>query len=100
MAIRPRVIQLGKDLAEKYPSYKNFLRGITSEHTKSEYINCLKNFMLYHKLEDYDAVAKLSPEEIDKLITDYLDSLVAREVKATTQRSNLVGRDRDWATAL
>ena len=94
MAVRPRSLLLGDKLSEKYDSYKNFLRGITSEHTKSEYIHCLKNFMLFHKLEDYDAVAKLGPEQIDRLITDYLDYLLKRGVKATTQRSNLVGIER------
>ncbi len=94
MAIRPRVLLYGEQMAIKYISYKNFLRGITSKHTKSEYINCLRNFMLHHNREDYDALTKLTPKEIDDLITVYLDSLVKREVKATTQRSNLVGIER------
>ena len=94
MAIRPRVLLLAEDLSTKYKSYKNFLRGINSDHTKSEYVNSLRNFMSLHKLEDYDELAKLEPKEIDNLITDYIDYLVSREVKATTQRNMLVGIER------
>lgn len=94
MAIRPKVLLLSVELSKQYKSYKNFLRGITSQHTKSEYVNCLRNFMLFHKLEDYDKLSKLSPSEIDNLITDYIDHLVSREVKSTTQRNNLVGIER------
>ena len=94
MAIRPRILLHGKQMAEKYDSYKNFIRGITSEHTKSEYINGLRNFMLYHKLENYDELAKFEAKQIDKLITDYIDYLISREVKVTTQRNMLVAIER------
>ena len=94
MAIRPRVLLFGAEQAGKFDSYKNFLRGMNSTHTKSEYINCLRNFMIFHKLENYDQLAKFPTASIDKLITDYLDYLIERGVKATTQRNNLVGIER------
>lgn len=94
MAIRPQVLLYAKEMVEKSVSYKNFLRGIDSQHTKSEYINCLRNFMLFHKLEDYDKLAKNDANTIDTLLTGYLDYLIERGVKATTQRSNLVGIER------
>lgn len=94
MASRPRVLLFGAEQGKKFPSYKNFLRGINSDHTRSEYINCLRNFMLFHKLENYDELAKFPTANIDKLITDYLDYIIERGVKATTQRNNLVGIER------
>ncbi|MGI9229920.1 MAG: hypothetical protein ACR2P9_08690 [Gammaproteobacteria bacterium] len=94
MAIRPRVLLHGETMAKKYVSYKNFLRGITSKHTQSEYINALRNFMAFHKLENYDEVSKFDAVRIDKLITDYIDYLITREVKVTTQRNMLVAIER------
>lgn len=94
MASRPRVLLFGVEQAKKFDTYKNFLRGINSDHTKSEYINCLRNFMLFHKLENYNELAKFPTSTIDKLITDYLDHIIERGVKATTQRNNLVGIER------
>lgn len=94
MAERPQMLAFGNEMAEQYPTYKNFLRGITSNHTISEYVNNLRKFMELHKLENYDEVAKLGPKEIDNLITAYLDVIIARGVKVCTQRNMLVGVER------
>ena len=88
------MLRYAEEKAKEFTSFKNFLRGITSNHTKSEYTNNLRKFMEFHNLENYDLVAKFNTEKIDKLIIGYLDMLIEREVKVTTQRSNLVGIER------
>ena len=94
MVIRDNLLKQGIELSKKYPSYKNFLRGITSDHTKSDYIYSLTKFMILHNLTDYGELAKLGPKEVDVLIIDFLDHLVEHKIKASTQRGNLVGIER------
>ncbi len=94
MAARPQMLDFAKRMAAEYPTYKNFLRGITSNHTVTGYVDNLRKFMKFHKLENYDELAKLGPKEIDNLITSYLDVLIDSGVKVVTQRCNLVGIER------
>ena len=82
-------------MANQSKAFKNFLRGISSLATKSDYTQYLKNFMSFHKFGNhFDDVVKSSTEKIDDLISDYLDSMMKRGVKGITQRAHLMGIER------
>jgi integrase len=95
LATRRPMILYAERLSKKSTAFRNFARGINSTATLSGYVNYLITFMKFHNLgEDYDSLVKLSTAEIDKLIIDYLDHLIAREVKGVTQRCHLMGIER------
>jgi len=83
-----------KENSEKYRSYRGFLRGISTNSTKELYAKFMKNFMEFHKLENYDDVAKFETKKIDELLEDHIDSLDSRGVKGVTVRTNMAGIER------
>ncbi len=89
------MITYAQRLSKSSTAFRNFSRGINTDSTISCYTNYLMNFMEFHKLgEDYDSLVKKDTKEIDILITDYLDSMVLRDVKGITQRGHLMGIER------
>jgi len=89
------MIAYAERLSKTSKAFRNFSRGINTESTLSGYTNYLMNFMEFHNFkEDYDSVVSKTTKEIDSLITDYLDSMVARGVKGITQRAHLMGIER------
>jgi len=80
--------------SEKYRSYRRFLRGISANSTKELYAKFMKNFMDFHKLNNYDDTAKLETKQIDEYIEDYIDLLDSRGVKGVTIRTNMAGIER------
>jgi len=82
-------------MASQSKAFKNFLRGINSPATKSDYTQYLKNFMSFHKCGDnFDDMVMSTTEKIDDLISGYLDSMMERGVKGITQRAHLMGIER------
>lgn len=91
---KPRLEQ-AKILSKKSPAFKNFMRGLTNKHTLSDYARYNFDFMKFHDLgENYDTLVKNDPKTISKMITDYLDSCIERDVKNSTLRSYLMGIER------
>lgn len=82
------------DNSAKYRSYRRFLRGISTNSTKELYAKFMRNFMDFHKLENYDDAAKLTTKQIDEYIEDYIDLLDSRGVKGVTVRTNMAGIER------
>lgn len=80
--------------SKKYRSYRRFLRGITSDSTKHIYAKFMKNFMEFHKLDNYDKTATLTTKKIDNHLEDYIDELDSRGVKGITVRTNMAGIER------
>jgi integrase len=88
-------LEQAKILSKKSSAFKNFMRGLTNNHTLSDYTRYNFDFMKFHNLgENYDALVKNNPETISKMITDYLDSCIVRGVKNATLRSYLMGIER------
>ena len=95
MAVSKSRLKQAKELAKKSPSFKNFMRGLTNEHTLSDYARYNFDFMNFHGLgNDFDGLVKNEPKVISKMITDYLDSCLERGVKNATLRSYLMGIER------
>ena len=68
MAVRQTCILYADEMANQSKAFKNFLRGISSLATKSDYTQYLKNFMSFHKFGNhFDDVVKSSTEKIDDL---------------------------------
>lgn len=95
MAIRKNMLEYSKRLTKQSTAFQNFARGINTDSTMTGYTNYLMNFMALHNLgEDYDSVVAKETKAIDKLITDYLDTLQERGVKGITQRAHLMAIER------
>ncbi len=93
--IRQNILQYAAETKVKSRAYKNFTRGINSKATLCDYTDYLRKFMKFHKMdENYDAVVKFETIEIDNMISDYLDSLIDRNLKGITQRAHLMGIER------
>jgi len=95
MAKREKILRYADSMTKKSMAFRNFVRGISSDATKSEYSQYVKNFMELHNLgEDFDKAVKLPMNEIDDLIVTYLDKMLERGVKGITQRCHLMGIER------
>lgn len=94
-------LEHAKVLAKTSPAFKNFMRGLTNNHTLSDYTRYNFDFMKFHELgENYDALVKNNPKTISKMITDYLDSCMERGVKNATLRSYLMGTEMELVVNL
>ncbi|MGY5152149.1 MAG: hypothetical protein ACW9XA_07765 [Candidatus Nitrosopumilus sp. bin_6a] len=92
MTVSKNRIKQAQELSKKSPAFKNFMRGLTNEHTLSDYAKYNFDFMQFHGLGyDFDGLVKNEPKTISKMITDYLDSCLERGVKNATLRSYLMG---------
>lgn len=95
MTVSKSRLQQAQILGTKSAAFKNFLRGMTNEHTLSDYARYNFDFMKFHDLGDnFDSLVKNKPVEISRLITEYLDSCMDRGVKNSTLRSYLMGIER------
>ena len=93
--IRQNILLYSKETAKKSRAYKNFTRGINSKATLCDYTDYIRKFMKFHKMDEkYDVVVKCKTVEIDNMISDYLDSLIDRNLKGITQRAHLMGIER------
>ena len=75
-------------------SYRNFIRGISSDSTKKNYELAFKQFTEFHKITDYEKLAQSTAKEIDRYIVDFLDHMEARGNKCSSIRTNLAGIER------
>ncbi len=95
MTASKSILEQAKVLGKNSPAFKNFMRGLTNNHTLSDYTRYNFDFMQFHNLgNDYDILVKNNPKTISKMITDYLDFCMERGVKNTTLRSYLMGIER------
>lgn len=95
MAVRQTVLLYADEMKKKSPAFKNFTRGINTQATLSDYSDYLRLFMKFHKMgDDYDKVVKSDTKIIDDMLSDYLDSLIDRNLKGITQRAHLMGIER------
>jgi hypothetical protein len=87
-------LQYSKETAKTSRSFRNFIRGISTDSTKTDYVKFLNGFMNFHNISEYDEMAHYSTEKIDALFEDFIDELESRGVKAITIRTNLAGIER------
>ncbi len=87
-------LEHAKVLSEKSPAFKNFMRGLTNNHTLSDYTRYNIDFMKFHDFgENYDTLVKNNPKTISKMITEYLDSCIDKVVKMRNEIIVLQNKD-------
>ncbi len=84
-------LEYPQEQAQKFRSYRRFLKGTNTEITKAAYTKHLFNFMKFHNLTDYDKLASLDTKKIDILLEDYVDSIEQRGTKGRTIKTSIAG---------
>ncbi|MDH3394713.1 MAG: dynein arm light chain [Nitrosopumilus sp.] len=91
MVLRVPSIRYADDMAKRHRSYRNLLRGISTDTTKANYAECLKRFIIFHKIDDYDKLIKIDSEQITDMMCDWVDFLTDKNLKPRTVRAMLSG---------
>ena len=68
-----------------------FNHAISSESTKTGYLNELKRFKEFYKIRDYDSLTTIEPKKLNIMIEDYI---MSRTGKA--ERSSFDGGKHDF----
>lgn len=88
------VLEYAQEESKKSRSFRNFVRGISRDTTKTAYVKFMKAFMDFHNVTDYDVMAKMETRKIDEMFEDYIDDFESRDVKGITIKTNLAGIER------
>ncbi len=91
MVIRVPSLRYADEMAITHRSYRNLLRGISSDATKANYAECLKRFVKFHNISNYDKLVKFDSEQITDMMCDWVDYLSDKKLKSITIRAMLSG---------
>ena len=72
-------LQYSKDTSKTSRSFRNFIRGISTDSTKTAYVKFLGGFMNFHNILEYDEMVHYPTKKIDILFEDFIDELESRE---------------------
>ncbi len=66
-----------------------FVSSVKSRYTLEEYLYNLKTFLKFTKVQDYDTLANLDSDTIQKFLEDYVLTLRERGLSHSTMKSYL-----------
>ena len=92
MVNKERELGYVNKMKAKSKAFKNFVRGIQNENTKSYYVYCMRadimKFAYSEKIisdpEEYGQLAKLDTEQITDFLLDWIDHKKEQDVKDIT----------------